>query len=72
MRFPHKAYDQMVAAERAAEIPAVIPEKKEEVKKEEVKKEESVFDDPEQPVIKEPAPEPEADPEPEGGTNDGN
>ena len=67
MRFPHKAYDQMVAAERAAEIPAVIAEKKEEVKKEE-----SVFDDPEQPVIKEPAPEPEADPEPEGGANDGN
>lgn len=67
MRFPHKAYDQMVAAERAAEIPAVIPEKKEEVKKEE-----SVFDDPEQPVIKEPALEPEADPEPEGGANDGN
>ena len=67
MRFPHKAYDQMVAAERAAEIPAVIPEKQEEVKKEE-----SVFDDPEQPVIKEPAPEPEADPEPEGGANDGN
>lgn len=67
MRFPHKAYEQMVAAERAAEIPTVIPEKKEEVKKEE-----SVFDDPEQPVIKEPAPEPEADPEPEGGANDGN
>ena len=67
MRFPHKAYDQMVAAERAAEIPVVIPEKKEEVKKEE-----SVFDDPEQPVIKEPAPEPEADTEPEGGANDGN
>ena len=43
-----------------------------EVKPEEVKKEESVFDDPEQPVIKEPAPEPEADPEPEGGVNDGN
>ena len=36
------------------------------------KKEESVFDDPEQPVIKEPAPEPETDPEPEGGANDGN
>ena len=61
MRFSYKAYDQMVAAERAAEIPAVIPEKKEEIKKEE-----SVFDDPEQPMIKEP------DPEPEGGVNDGN
>ena len=29
------------------------------------------MNDPEQPVIKEPAPEPEADPEPEGGANDG-
>ena len=67
MRFPHKAYEQMVAAERAAEIPAVIPEKKEETKKEE-----SVFDDPEQPVVKGSDPEPEADPEPEGGVNDGN
>jgi hypothetical protein len=67
MRFPYKAYDQMVAAERAAEIPAITPEKKEETKKEE-----SVFDDPEQPVVKESEPEPEADPEPEGGNNDGN
>lgn len=67
MRFPHKAYDEMVAAERAAEVPVIRPEKKEEVKKEE-----SVFDDPEQPVVKESEPEPEADPEPEGGNNDGN
>ena len=65
MRFPHKAYDQMAAAERAAEIPAVIP-----VKKEETKKEESVFDDPEQPVVKGSDSEPEADPESEGGDPD--
>lgn len=67
MRFPHKAYDQMVAAEKAAEVPVIRPEKKEEVKKEE-----SVFDDPEQPVVKESDPEPEADPAPEGGNDDGN
>lgn len=67
MRFPHKAYDQMVAAERAAEIPAITPEKKEEIKKEE-----SVFDDPEQPVVQGSDQEPETDPEPEGGADNGN
>ena len=69
MRFPHKAYDQMIAAEKAAEIPVIRPEKKEDVKKEE-----SVFDDPEKQIIAEadPDPEPEADPEPEGGVENGN
>ena len=69
MRFPHKAYDQMVAAEKAAEIPVIRPEKHEDVKKEE-----SVFDDPEKQIITEAAdPEPEAtDPDPEGGIDNGN
>ena len=67
MRFPHKAYDEMVAAERTAEVAVIRPEKKEEVKKEE-----SVFDDPEQPVVKGSEPDPEPDPEPEGGNDDGN
>lgn len=67
MRFPHKAYDQMIAAEKAAEIPVIRPEKKEDVKKEE-----SVFDDPEKQIISESDPEPEADPEPEGGVDNGN
>ena len=68
MRFPHKAYDQMIAAEKAAEIPVIKPEKKEDVKKEE-----SVFDDPEKQIISESDPEPEAaDPEDEGGAENGN
>lgn len=63
MKFPHKAYDEMVAAERAAEIPAGAPGKKEEVKKEE-----SVFDqEPEADPESETDPEPEGDPAPEGG-----
>ena len=66
MRFPHKAYDEMIAAEKAAQIQPVYPEKKEEEKK----KEESVFDDPEKKIISEPDPEPETDPE--GGADDDN
>lgn len=67
MRFPHKAYDEMIAAEKAAEIPVIRPEKKEDVKKQE-----SVFDDPEKQIIAEAEPELEEDPEPEGGNDNGN
>lgn len=61
MRFPYKEYDKMVAAERAAEIQQITPEKK----AEEVKKDESVFDDPEKEIIKEP------DPVEDQGSNEG-
>ncbi len=57
MRFPHKAYDEMVAAEKAVEIQPVLPEKK----KDETKKKESVFDETEKMI--------DPDPEPEEGEN---
>ena len=65
MRFPYKEYEKMVAAERAAEIQQITPEKKHE----EVKKDESVFDDPEKEIIKEPDPVEDQDPI-EGGDPD--
>ena len=65
MRFPYKEYDKMVAAERAAEIQQITPEKK----SEEVKKDESVFDDPEKEIIKESDPIEPQEPD-EGGDPD--
>ena len=60
MKFPYKAYDEMVKAE-AAEMIKQEPEPKTEKV---VKKEESVFDEPpeDKQVDPEPDPEPEADP----------
>lgn len=62
MRFPSKMYDKMCEQERTEMMNLGGPET---TKKE--KSDESVFDDPEEPVIKEKVikKEPEQDPEPE-------
>lgn len=68
MRFPSKMYDKMCEQERAEMMQYEEPE----AAKEE-KKDESVFDDPEEPVIKEKVIKKEPDPEPaadEGGDPD--
>ena len=62
MRFPSKMYDKMCEQERAEMMQLDAPET---AKKE--KTDESVFDDPEEPVIKEKVIKKDPDPEPEEG-----